>query len=63
MVQFIESIECLNVKKILLAARLLLENVNKFLSKKYYFHIFCIFIMIYIMTIINKIIKYVLLIQ
>ncbi len=40
MVQFIESIECLNVKKILVAARLLLENVNKFLIKKYYFHIF-----------------------
>ncbi|AQT47892.1 hypothetical protein BBC0122_017930 [Bartonella choladocola] len=33
MVQFIESIECLNVKKILVAARLLLENVNKFLIK------------------------------
>lgn len=63
MVQFIESIECLNVKKILLAACVLLGKVKKFLIKKYYFHIFCIFIMIYIMTIINKIVKNVTLIR
>ena len=35
MVQFIESIECLNVKKILVAARLLLENVKKIISINY----------------------------